>query len=189
MTIPDIDVRRELTRYVGSPDDGPGTRIQNRGRLASPIGPRGGVTPGDIGNLFIAGHRTSAGGALLRIRELERGDVVRVRERCADGVDTTYTYTLQGRPRYIDFLTRQGRVAQIAPVPFHPGRSPVQAMLTLSTCATQEDNKRGDVRRDRQGNPPGRWVVAGVLTETVQNRPVQVSRGPTPAPSSSSPAS
>jgi sortase A len=167
VTSPSIDVRKELTHYVGSPDDGPGTRIQDRGRLASPVGSRGGVTAGDIGNLFIAGHRNTAGGPLLRIRELGRGDVVRVRERCADGVDTTYTYTLKARPRYIDFFTRQGRAAQIAAVPFHPDRIAVQPMLTLSTCATQEDKRRGDVRRDRHGNPPGRWVVAGVLTETV----------------------
>ena len=77
VTIPDIDVRRSLTYYRGSPDDGPGTRIQNRGGLASPQGPKGGVTAGDIGNLFIAGHRNTAGGPLLRIRDLGRGDVVR----------------------------------------------------------------------------------------------------------------
>jgi sortase A len=168
VTVPDIDVRRSLTYYAGSPDDGPGTRIQNRGRLASPLGPKGGVAAGDIGNLFIAGHRNTAGGPLLRIRELGRGDVVRVRERCDDGTDTTHAYTLTSRPRYIDFFTRPGRALQIAPVPFHPGRPAVQSMLTLSTCATQEDNRRGDRRRDRNGNPPGRWVVAGVLTQTIQ---------------------
>ena len=167
VTIPDIDVRRSLTYYGGSPDDGPGTRIQNRGRLASPLGPKGGVTAGDIGNFFIAGHRNTAGGPLLRIRELGRGDVVRVRERCDDGTDTTYVYTLTSKPRYIDFFTSRGRALQIAAVPFDPGRPAVQPMLTLSTCATQEDNRRGDRRRDRHGNPPGRWVVAGTLTETI----------------------
>ena len=106
VTVPDIDVRRSLTYYRGSPDDGPGTRIQNRGLLASPQGPKGGVAAGEIGNLFIAGHRNTAGGPLLRIRELGRGDVVRVRERCDDGTDTTYAYTLTSKPRYLDFFTR-----------------------------------------------------------------------------------
>lgn len=182
VTVPDIDVRRSLTYYAGSPDDGPGTRIQNRGRLASPQGPKGGVTAGDIGNLFIAGHRNTGGGPLLRIRELGRGDVVRVRERCDDGTDTTYAYTLTSKPRYIDFFTRRGRALQIAPVPFDPGRPAVQPMLTLSTCATQEDNRRGDRRRDRHGNPPGRWVVAGVLTETILRSPAAGSGAELSAP-------
>jgi sortase A len=52
-------------------------------------------------------------------------------------------------------------------VPFHPRQDPTVPMITLSTCATQEDNARGDRRRDRYGNPPGRWVVVGVLTSTV----------------------
>lgn len=169
VTIPAIDVRRGLTHYVGSPDDGPGTRIQDTGTLASPVGARGGVKAGEIGNFFIAGHRNSGGGPLLRIRELRRGDVVTIRERCDDDVDTTFTYTLKAGPRYIDFFTARGRAAQIAPVPLRPGRAPVQPMLTISTCATQEDKRRGDVRRDRHGNPPGRWVVVGVLTQTVPN--------------------
>src|SRR4051794_13439262 len=34
--------------YTGSPDDGPGTRIQNRGVAASPFGNSGGVGPGQV---------------------------------------------------------------------------------------------------------------------------------------------
>ncbi len=168
VTIPDIGVHRDLRYYAGSPDDGKGTRIQDKGVLASPIGSRGGVTAGEVGNHFIAGHRTSAGGPLLHLRKLRKGDLVMVRTRCADGGDVTHTYAVTNRSRYIDFFTAKGRAAQIAPVPFHPGQEPIVPMVTLSTCATQEDNARGDRRRDRHGNPPGRWVVVGVLTTTVQ---------------------
>ena len=164
VSIPEIDVREELRYYPGSPDDGKGTRIQDTGDLASPVGRRGGVRAGDIGNFFIAGHRTSAGGPLLHLRSLRRGDIVKVRTRCDDGVDVTHRYVIAERATYIDFFTRKGRAAQIAPVPLRPGEVPTQPMVTLSTCATQEDRARGDRRRDRFGNPPGRWVVVGVLT-------------------------
>jgi sortase A len=163
VTIPEIDVREELRYYPGSPDDGRGTRIQDTGDLASPLGRGGGVRAGDVGNFFIAGHRTSAGGPLLHLRQLRRGDVVKVRTQCDDGTDVTHTYAITGRSQYIDFFTRAGRAAQIAPVPLRPGEVPTAPMVTLSTCATQEDRARGDSRRDRFGNPPGRWVVVGVL--------------------------
>jgi sortase A len=164
VAIPEIDVREELHYYAGSPDDRRGTRIQDTGDLASPIGRRGGVRAGDIGNFFIAGHGTSAGGPLLHLRSLRRGDTVRVRTRCLDGLDVTHRYVITERATYIDFFTRTGRAAQIAPVPLQRGEAPTQPMVTLSTCATQEDRARGDRRRDRFGNPPGRWVVVGVLT-------------------------
>jgi sortase A len=161
--IPALDVREDLRYYRGSPDDGPGTRIQNRGDLASPLGPGGGTRAGELGNFFIAGHRTSAAAPLKHLRHLRPGDEVIVRTRCGDGFDQTHTYAVTRKARYIDFFTRKGRALQIAPVPFAPGTEATQPMITLSTCATQEDNARGDRRRDRYGNPPGRWVVIGVL--------------------------
>jgi sortase A len=164
VTIPEIGVREDLRYYPGSPDDGRGTRIQDTGDLASPLGRHGGVRAGEIGNFFIAGHRTSAGGPLLDLRQLRPGDIVKVRTRCDDGVGVTHRYVIAERSRYIDFFTKSGRAAQIAPVPLEPGEAPSQPMVTLSTCATQEDRARGDRRSDQFGNPPGRWVVVGVLT-------------------------
>lgn len=166
VTIPAIGVREDLRYYSGSPDDERGTRIQDSGALASPQGEGGGVRAGEVGNHFIAGHRTSAGGPLLNLRQVRRGDVVKVRTRCDDGSDVTHTYAVSGRARYVDFFTRAGRAAQIAPVPLAPGVAPTEPMVTLSTCATQEDNARGDRRRDRFGNPPGRWVAVGRLVST-----------------------
>lgn len=122
---------------------------------------------GEVGNFFIAGHRTSAGSPLLDLRQLRPGDLVWISTRCNGASEITHTYTITSRKaRYIDFLTRKGRAAQIAPVPFSPGEVPTVPMVTLSTCATPEDNARGDRRRDRFGNPPGRWVVVGVLTSS-----------------------
>jgi sortase A len=167
VSIPSIGVREELRYYEGSPDDAPGTRIQDTGRLASPLGAGGGVRAGETGNHFIAGHRTSAGAPLLHLRKLKTGDRVVVQSQCVGSDKVTHTYAVTARSRYIDFFTRAGRAAQIAPVPFQPGVAPFTAMITLSTCATQEDRARGDMREDRFGNPPGRWVVVGVLESTV----------------------
>jgi len=167
VTIPDIGVREKLHYYTGSPDDGRGTRIQDTGSLASPLGSGGGVRAGTIGNHFIAGHRTSAGGPLLHLRKLRSGDLVVVRTQCEGRGEVAHTYAVVGRAQYIDFFTREGRAAQIAPVPFQPGAEPSDARVTLSTCATQEDKARGDTRKDRFGNPPGRWVVVGVLQPAI----------------------
>ena len=46
-----------VVRYPGSPDDAPGTALQNAGEMASPRGPRGGVGPGEVGNFIVTGHR------------------------------------------------------------------------------------------------------------------------------------
>jgi sortase A len=166
VSVPAIGVKENLSYYVGTPDDGEGTRIQNRGGFASPLGKRNTTTAGGVGNFFIAGHRNSAGAPLLRVRELRRGDEVRVRVLCKNISDTRYVYTLDGAPKYVDFFTKAGRRAQSAPVPFRPGVKATIPMVTISTCATQEDAARGDRRRDQYGNPAGRWVVAGELTST-----------------------
>ena len=157
-------VRHVVRTYVGAPDDAQGTRIQDRGVLAAPIGARGGVAPGQTGNFHVDGHRNSAGGPLYDLIDVRRGDLVRVRVVCQGVSDVMYTYTVTtAKPKYVDFFTAAGRSAQIAATPFQPGVPAGRAYLTVSTCATQEDAARGDRRRDEFGNPPGRWVVVGVL--------------------------
>src|SRR5690242_3908828 len=53
MTIPSAGVRGlRVVAYVGTADDRPGTKIQNRGVAASPRGKAGGVGPGEIGNFI-----------------------------------------------------------------------------------------------------------------------------------------
>ncbi|MFI0350258.1 class E sortase [Actinomadura sp. 9N407] len=80
--------------------------------------------PGEVGNLAIAGHRTTYGGPFERNGELARGDEILV-----DTATTTYVYKVTGRT-----IVRPSRTDVAAPVPMKPGRKPRKAMLTLTTC-------------------------------------------------------
>jgi sortase A len=80
--------------------------------------------PGEIGNMAIAGHRTTYGGPFGRNDELARGDEILI-----DTATTTYAYKVTSRT-----VVRPGRIDVAAPVPGEPGRRPRKAMLTLTTC-------------------------------------------------------
>ncbi|SEG54711.1 sortase A [Thermomonospora echinospora] len=80
--------------------------------------------PGEIGNMVIAGHRTTYGGPFERNDELARGDEILV-----DTATTTYVYRVTGRT-----VVRPSGIEVTAPVPGRPGRKPRKAMLTLTTC-------------------------------------------------------
>lgn len=160
ISIPAIGLQRRTTVfYHGSPDDRPGTKIQNTGKLAAPIGPKGGVGPGQIGNLIVAGHRTSAGGALRDLPELRRGDRVLVTYQ-----EMIYDYKITGS-LWITFHDPDSYAKQVAAVPGHPGRTPTKPMITLTTCATPEDRAAGDFELDELGNPPHRIDKVGVLVD------------------------
>ncbi|HET7350391.1 MAG TPA: class E sortase [Marmoricola sp.] len=160
VTIPALGVRDVPTvRYRGRPDDGPGTAIQDTGAMASPRGPRGGVGPGVVGNFIITGHRTSHGAPLAELPALERGEGVLVRSG-----DQVFVYRIVGT-RETSFRSAASLARQSAPVPGHPGRDPVRPMLTLSTCATPEDNAAGNFWRDEFGNPEHRIDKIGVLAD------------------------
>src|ERR1700754_3877216 len=62
-----------VVAYRGKTDDGPGTRIQNRGIAASPFGPHGGTGPGGLGNYQVTGHRTAHGGIFRNTPSLKKG--------------------------------------------------------------------------------------------------------------------
>jgi sortase A len=160
ISIPAIGLQRRTTVfYRGSPDDRPGTKIQNTGRLAAPIGPRGGVGPGHIGNLIVAGHRTSAGGPLRDLPDLRRGDRVLVTYQ-----EMIYGYEITGS-LWVTFHDPGSYAKQVAPVPGHPGRTPTTPVITLTTCATPEDRAAGDFELDELGNPPHRIDKIGVLVD------------------------
>jgi len=144
-------------RYRGRPDDGPGTQIQNTGVMASPRGPRGGVGPGVVGNFIITGHRTSHDAPLAELPALGRGDRVLVRSG-----SQVFVYRVT-RTRETSFRSAASLAAQSAAVPGQPGREPVRPMVTLSTCATPEDNAAGNFWRDEHGNPEHRIDKIGVL--------------------------
>ncbi|MFI1827510.1 class E sortase [Streptomyces sp. NPDC020412] len=160
VTIPTIGVD-DLTvvPYEGTTDDLAGTRIQDRGVAASPRGDTGGVGPGEIGNYLVTAHRLSAGGPLHDLPALRAGDVVTVVE---DG--RTYRYEIT-ETRWTSFRSAPSLAEQRAAVPGHPDERPTRAMITLSTCATPEDDAAGNHWRDELGNPEHRIDKVGVLIE------------------------
>ncbi|GGZ30039.1 hypothetical protein GCM10010387_24400 [Streptomyces inusitatus] len=145
--------------YEGTTDDTEGTRIQNRGDAASPYGEHGGVGPGEKGNYLVTAHRLTAGGPLRDLPELRAGDTVTV---TAGGRSHTYEIT---ETRQTSFRSARSLAEQRAPVPGHPGERPTQAMITISTCATPEDDAAGNFWRDEHGNPEHRIDKIGVLRE------------------------
>jgi sortase A len=161
MAIPAIGVRGlRVVPYVGTADDRPGTRIQNRGVAASPRGNQGGVGPGQVGNFIVTGHRVSHGRPLDGVPELANGDHILI---TAGGV--TYDYVVN-RTMTISFRKPAEKAQQNAAVPGRPGVSPTRAMITISTCATPEDNAAGNFWRDELGNPEHRINKIGALVAT-----------------------
>jgi sortase A len=163
LTIPSINIRSlRIVPYEGTTDDRPGTRIQDRGIAASPYGTHGGVGPGQVGNYLVTAHRLAAGGPLHRLPSVEAGDRVLV---TAGG--TVYTYRIT-ETRTTSFRSERSLAQQRAAVPGAPGKVPNRAMITLSTCATPEDNAAGNLWRDANGNPEHRIDKIGVLVDTAQ---------------------
>jgi sortase A len=161
VTIPAIGLRDfPVVRYRGSPDDAPGTALQNAGDMASPRGPRGGTGPGEIGNYIVTGHRLTGTAPLRDSPSLRRGDRIRVRTG-----DTVYVYEVR-RTRWTSFRQPASLRAQRAEVPGRPGETATRAMITLSTCATLEDHANGNYWSDEFDNPEHRIDKIGVLVAT-----------------------
>lgn len=159
MSIPAIGVRGlRVVAYMGTADDRPGTKIQDRGVAASPRGKAGGVGPGQIGNFIITGHRVSHGRPLEHVPDLRNGDHILI---TAGG--TVYDYVVS-RTMTISFRKPAQKAQQNAAVPGNPGAKPTQAMITISTCATIEDHAAGNFWHDALGNPEHRINKIGVLT-------------------------
>jgi sortase A len=160
VSIPAIGVRRlRVVPYLGSPDDAPGTRIQDRGHAATPRGLEGGVGPGEIGNMIITAHRTTHGRPFGKLPSLRNGEHILITSG-----GKVYDYVVTGTMK-ISFRSAQSLARQSAPVPGHPGRKPTKAMITLSTCATPEDHAAGNFWKDELGNPEHRIDKVGVLVD------------------------
>ena len=163
LSIPALGLRDlPVLPYRGWTDDAPGTAIQDRGVAASPFGPRGGVGPGGIGNYQVTAHRTSSTKAFLDLPSLETGDRVIVRSG-----DTRYVYEIT-TTRETSFRSARSLAEQRAAVPGRPGEPPTQPMITLSTCATQEDHAKGNFWSDEFKNPEHRIDKIGVLVRVVR---------------------
>ncbi|MDR7251740.1 sortase A [Nocardioides sp. BE266] len=161
VSIPAIGLRDfPVVRYRGSPDDAPGTDIQNAGEMASPRGPRGGTGPGEVGNYIVTGHRLTGPAPLRYSPSLRRGDRIRVRTG-----DTVFVYEIR-RTRWTSFRQPPSLRAQRAEVPGRPGEDATRPMITLSTCATLEDHAAGNYWFDQFDNPEHRIDKIGVLVAT-----------------------
>jgi sortase A len=158
LSIPALGLRDlRVVPYVGTPDDGPGTAIQDGGALAAPHGRGGLVGPGGLGNFLVTGHRTSSTSPFAELPALRRGSrvvVVSGRHRLVYEIVET---------RETSFRRPASLQAQSAAVPGHPGRAPTRAMITLSTCATAEDHAAGNYWADEFHNPEHRIDKIGVL--------------------------
>ncbi|MDI3422055.1 sortase domain-containing protein [Streptomyces luteolus] len=164
LTIPDIGIHDlRVQPYRGKTDDGPGTAIQNRGIAASPHGRTGGVGPGGVGNYQVTAHRNTAGGPFAALPELRDGARIEVTTD-----RRTFVYRVTGT-RETSFRSEQSLAEQRAAVPGHPGRTPDQAVITLSTCATQEDHAAGNYWADGLGNPEHRIDKIGKLISSHPN--------------------
>ncbi|TLQ42146.1 class E sortase [Streptomyces marianii] len=160
LSIPSIglaDLR--VVPYEGTTDDWPGTRIQDRGVAASPYGERGGAGPGEVGNYLVTAHRLSAGGPLRDLPSLGVGESVLV----ASG-GKIYKYRITEH-RTTSFRSARSLAEQRAAVPGFPGRTATQPMITISTCATPEDNAEGNFWRDDRNNPEHRIDRVGVIAD------------------------
>lgn len=167
LTIPGLPriSRLKVVAYRGRTDDGPGTRIQNRGMAASPFGPRGGIGPGGIGNYQVTAHRSSHGGIFGRTPSLRNGRKVYV-----DAGPWRYVYRIF-MTRWVSFRSAKSLRAQRAPVPGKPGKVPHRGFITISTCATPEDHAAGNYWTDRFGNPEHRIDKIGILEKRIPRPP------------------
>jgi len=161
MAIPVLGVRGvPVVGYRGSPDDGPGTAIQDGGAAASPFGDRGGVGPGQVGNYIVTAHRTTGDAPpFAELPALRRDALVLIATR-----RWVFDYRVTGT-RWTSFRKEQSLARQSAPVPGHLGRTPKQARITLSTCATQEDHAAGNYWSDQFDNPEHRIDKIGLLVD------------------------
>jgi sortase A len=147
--------------YVGTPDDGPGTAIQNDGFAASPHSTGGLVGPGGIGNYLITGHRSSSTAPFRYLPSVRVGARIVV-ETVVHRVVHELVYAVVGTRR-TSFRSAASLRAQSAALPGAPGREPTRAMITLSTCATFEDHAAGNFWYDEFHNPEHRIEKIGVL--------------------------
>ncbi len=107
---------------------------------------RGTALPGQLGNLAIAGHRTTYGRPLRDVDRLETGD-----EIVLETPLHWYTYRVVGHQ-----VVAPGASHVVAANPDDPEAKPVRAMLTLTTCHPVYSAQR-------------RWVVHAVL-DTIRAR-------------------
>ncbi len=165
LSVPQAGISRvKIVTYSGVADDARGTAINDSGLVGAPRGSWGGVAPGQVGNLLLTGHRTSAGAPMGDVPRLRAGDKIYV-----DQGATRYVYVANAK-MVIDFRSAASRSLQAAAVPGSPGKPATKPAIVLSTCATPEDNAAGNYWRDQFDNPTHRIAVYGYLESVVPRR-------------------
>lgn len=106
----------------------------------------GTALPGQIGNFSMAGHRVGKGEPFLNLDQLEPGDAVVVETK-----SNWFIYTVLGDVATGNLsatgpdgvpgrqIVDPSDVGVIAPVPDHPGATPTEALLTMTTCHPKFD--------------------------------------------------
>ncbi len=132
ITIPTIDLNKFVVAGVGTAElkRGPGLF------LGSPL-------PGQLGNVAIAGHRTTYGAPFGRINEVKKGD--RITLETSTG---TYTYVSIGAPK----------IVPASAIEVVKTKDPTQATLTLVSCHPKWTSAK-------------RIIVVASLDETVVAQP------------------
>jgi sortase A len=109
--------------------------------------------PGEVGNVAIAGHRTTYGRPFNRIDELRLGDEIRLKTPLA-----THRYRVVGHPADASRPCPTGACWIVAPNDWSVVAPTDSAMLTLTTC-----HPKGSARE--------RLIIRAELVESVPNDP------------------
>jgi sortase A len=100
---------------------------------------KGTALPGQLGNFALAGHRVGKGEPFLNVDKLQPGDPVIVETKTF-----WYVYRVKGQqnglseddsdgvPGRVIVSSSDGNV--LLPVPDHPGATPTERLLTMTTC-------------------------------------------------------
>jgi sortase A len=84
----------------------------------------GTALPGEKGNFVVSGHRTTYSAPFNRVGELRTGDRILIDTRSSQ-----FVYTVTRKK-----VVSPSEVDVTAPVPMHPGRTPTERLITLTTC-------------------------------------------------------
>jgi sortase A len=117
--------------------------------------------PGEVGNFAVAGHRATNGEPFRNLDLLEAGDAIVV-----ETADRWFTYRVTDSE-----IVKPTDVEVILPVPNKPGATPVDALITLTTChprwaSTERMIVYGQLESERlkEAGPPEALAGSPVVT-------------------------
>ncbi|HEY7049395.1 MAG TPA: class E sortase [Jatrophihabitantaceae bacterium] len=133
--------------------------------------------PGQVGNFAVAGHRVGKGEPFLNLDHLRPGDAIVIETK-----NTWYVYTVKGNVQTGDLndtgtdgipgreIVSPSDTDVISAVADHPGQTPTEKMITLTTChpkftATQRMILHGTLSRQvaRNGSALPKELAGGTI--------------------------